>query len=60
MRPAAGTTLRRPQVVQLKRRKLPEVRVTTADGDAVRPRQKTADRIDYRIPANGRVILSWS
>lgn len=46
-------------LVRLKRRKLPSVTVTTIDGDALRPVGRGPDRIDFRIPANGRVILTW-
>jgi hypothetical protein len=45
--------------VRLKRRKLPTLRVTTAGGDILRPLASSDDRIDYRVPANGRVILTW-
>jgi hypothetical protein len=31
----------------------------TAGGDAIRPRAVSKDRIDYHVPANGRVVLSW-
>jgi hypothetical protein len=47
-------------LVRLKRRKLTKPRVTTADGDIVRPHMSTADRIDYRVPANGRVVITWA
>lgn len=46
-------------VVREKRRVLPKIRVTTVGGDALRPVAKTEDRIDFRIPANGRVVLHW-
>jgi hypothetical protein len=46
-------------VVRLARRKMPKVRVTTVGGDALRPHHETADRIDYRVPANGRFVLNW-
>lgn len=46
-------------LVRLKRKKLPKVRVTTAGGDVIRPHRSSADRIDYRVPASGRVTLSW-
>jgi hypothetical protein len=46
-------------LVRLPRRKLPKFKLTTADGDALRPHAKTADRLDFRVPANGRLILSW-
>ena len=46
-------------LVRLKRRKLPKVRLITAGGDAIRPRSVSDDRIDFRVPASGRCILSW-
>jgi len=46
-------------LVRLKRRTLPKVRVTTAGGDLLKPHAHCSDRIDYRIPANGRVVLTW-
>jgi hypothetical protein len=46
-------------LVRAKRRKLPRTRVTMAGGDVIRPKAATADRIDYVVPANGRLVLSW-
>jgi len=46
-------------LVRLKRKKLPKIRVTTAGGDVIRPQRSSADRIDYRVPASGRITLSW-
>ena len=46
-------------IVRLKRHKLPKVAVTTVGGDAIRPHAKSDDRIDFRIPANGRVVVTW-
>ena len=45
--------------VRQKRRKLTGTRVATADGDMLRPQQVSDDRIDYRVPANGRLLLNW-
>lgn len=47
-------------LVRLKRRKLPKAKIVTAGGDAIRPHAQSHDRIDFRVPANGRVILSWA
>lgn len=47
------------RLVRLKRRKLPKSTVTTADGDAIRPHTTSADRIDYHVPANGRLVITW-
>jgi hypothetical protein len=46
-------------LVRVKRRKLPKTRVVTVGGDVIRPKSVTADRIDYVVPANGRLVLSW-
>ena len=46
-------------LVRLKRRKLPQASIVTAGGDAIRPHAATDDRIDFHVPANGRVILTW-
>ncbi|MBU3078085.1 hypothetical protein [Sphingomonas quercus] len=46
-------------LVRRKRARLPEAHLTTAGGDALRPHGASADRIDYRVPANGRIILTW-
>jgi hypothetical protein len=45
--------------VRQKRRKLTATRVATADGDVLRPQHASDDRIDYRVPANGRLLLNW-
>jgi hypothetical protein len=41
------------------RRKLPKVKVATAGGDVLRGRPQGDDRIDFTVPANGRLIISW-
>ncbi|MES2442474.1 MAG: hypothetical protein V4574_06555 [Pseudomonadota bacterium] len=46
-------------VIRLPRRTLPKLSVATAAGDRIRPHRSTKDRVDYRIPANGRVLLRW-
>jgi hypothetical protein len=46
-------------VVRLKRHKLAKAGIMTVDGDAIRPHQTSKDRIDFHVPANGRVILTW-
>lgn len=46
-------------LVRLKRQKLTASRVTTVGGDNLRPVQTDAERIDFRVPANGRIILTW-
>ncbi|HYD23371.1 MAG TPA: hypothetical protein VEB68_01135 [Croceibacterium sp.] len=46
-------------LVRLKRRKLPRASLITAGGDQIRPRRTTGDCVAFRVPANGRVILTW-
>jgi hypothetical protein len=46
-------------LVRLKRRKLTKASVVTAGGDAIRPHAVSEDRVDFHVPANGRVILTW-
>ena len=46
-------------LVRLKRRKLGKVKVKTSGGDPLRAHHTSPDRIDYRVPANGRLILTW-
>jgi hypothetical protein len=46
-------------LVRLPRRKLTKATVMTAGGDPIRPRATSKDRIDFRVPANGRFILTW-
>ena len=37
----------------------PDEVLVTAGGDAIRPHQACAQRIDYHVPASGRLILTW-
>jgi hypothetical protein len=46
-------------VVRTGRIKLPPLTVKTVGGDIVRPRKRTTERIDFHVPANGRLILGW-
>lgn len=46
-------------LVSLKRRTLPRVTLRGAEDDVIPPRHEGRDRIDYHVPANGRLILSW-
>jgi hypothetical protein len=41
------------------RAKLPKIVVKTVGGDALRPRRHGDDRLDFHVPASGRLILSW-
>ena len=47
-------------LVRLKRKRLPEATLTSAHGDRLRPHHADNDRIDFRVPASGRLILQWS
>ncbi|MBO9670245.1 MAG: hypothetical protein J7485_07000 [Sphingobium sp.] len=46
-------------IVRLPRRKLGKLHVATAAGSEIEPEASSGDRIDYAVPANGRLILSW-
>jgi hypothetical protein len=46
-------------LVRTGRAKLPEFRVSTASGDRIRPRFTTPSRVEYRVPANDRISLTW-
>jgi hypothetical protein len=46
-------------LVRLKRRKLTKATIATAGGDVLRPYAASADRIDFNVPANGRLVLTW-
>lgn len=41
------------------RTELPASRVVTTGGDAVRPRQCPDGRVEFQVPARGRLVLSW-
>lgn len=47
-------------VVQRGRAILPVMKVATGDGDTIRPALSEDARIEYHVPANGRVVLTWS
>ena len=46
-------------VIREGRRRLPKMTVVTAGGDVIRARKTMAERVEYHVPANGRLILSW-
>jgi hypothetical protein len=46
-------------VVRTGRRKIPTVTVKTIGGDVIRPHASSAARMDFRVPADGRLVLSW-
>ena len=45
--------------VRTGRRKLPALSVITAGGDRIRPHHSEPGRVDFNVPANGRVTVSW-
>ncbi|MDB5705479.1 MAG: hypothetical protein JWN66_2595 [Sphingomonas bacterium] len=47
-------------LVRQKRRKLTKAKVITIGGDVLRPHAVSDERVDYRVPANGRVVLTWA
>ncbi|MBC7285579.1 hypothetical protein [Hoeflea sp.] len=47
------------RLLRLKRKKLPKASVITAGGDTIRPHEVSDERIDFHVPAYGRVILTW-
>lgn len=47
-------------LVRLKRRKFGKIKITTVGGDVLRAHHKSGDRVDFRVPANGRFVLTWS
>lgn len=47
-------------LLRRKRRRLPRMKLSVVDGDAIRPREESDDRIDFTVPASGRLVLSWS
>jgi hypothetical protein len=46
-------------LVRQKRRKLGKTGVTMVDGRVLRPNRTSHDRIDYQVPASGRLTLTW-
>jgi hypothetical protein len=46
-------------IVRLKRRKLGKVGLATIECEALKPEIKDSDRIDYLVPASGRLMLRW-
>ena len=46
-------------LMRLSRRKLPRVTIRTATGKTIAGRRRGRDRVDYHVPANGRIILAW-
>ncbi|MCW1432228.1 hypothetical protein [Novosphingobium sp. JCM 18896] len=53
------TCFARVSLVRAKRRKLTKSSISTAGGDGVRAHHASDDRVDFRVPANGRFILTW-
>lgn len=53
------TCLASVSLVRLPRRKLTRSTIMTAGGDPIRAHATSDDRIDFRVPASGRFILTW-
>ncbi|HEU4961222.1 MAG TPA: hypothetical protein VFT56_12515 [Sphingomonas sp.] len=47
------------RVVRLKRRKLPRITLANGKGEKLKPENASSDRIDFEVPASGRLILAW-
>lgn len=45
--------------VRAKRRRLPAVHVGSDDGNMFRPHAELTDRTEFRVPANGRLVITW-
>jgi len=54
-----GLCLATVRLIRLPRRKLGKASIVTAGGDTIRPFASNHDRVDYRVPADGRFILTW-
>ncbi|MFV3127288.1 hypothetical protein [Niveispirillum sp. KHB5.9] len=54
------TCFARLSLVRLKRRKIGAVRICTAAGEVLEATETSTNRIDYRVPAQGRLVLSWA
>jgi len=48
------------RVVRRKGQSLPRLKVLTAGGDTMRAHPHGKDRVDYHVPASGRLIISWT
>lgn len=46
-------------VIRTGRKKLPTVTLVAPDGDQFRPSCVAEDRIEFRVPADARVVLNW-
>jgi hypothetical protein len=47
-------------LVRRKRQRLTETQTTTIAGQVLTPCGVSDDRIDYRVPASGRVVVTWA
>lgn len=46
-------------VIRTGRAKIPRVTVKTVGGDIIRSRRYGQERLDFHVPASGRLIISW-
>jgi hypothetical protein len=51
--------LARLSLIRTGRAKLPEFTVTTAADEQIEPHSQDTDRVEYFVPANGRIGLAW-
>ena len=47
-------------LIRTGRGKFPQITLTTAGGDIIRPRMRSVDRMDFHVSASGRLVLGWS
>jgi len=47
-------------IVREPRRRLPKLKVVTAGGDPLRGHRRGDDRVEYHVPASGRLIITWT
>jgi hypothetical protein len=48
------------RVIRLKGKRMPRLTLATSGGETIQPAGRRRDRVDYRIPAAGLFVLSWS
>lgn len=47
------------RIIRLKRRRVPKLQLVTAGGDPIRPSERSDQHIAFRVPASGRLTLTW-
>ncbi len=46
-------------VLRTGRAKIPPIVLQTTGGDVLRPRKRLSDRLDFHVPASGRLVMRW-